>query len=396
MKLYNKSIFIKLISGFLFSLVVCLSVSSNTHQALSTSNLQSSSSEEFTFTEIGRWSIADDVFFQDVIVDDNIAYVCTRNYLAILDISDPEQPFLLSNFTQFGNYYIDTPWPQKALLFGDYLLVLAYWHDMIYCWTNKIMILDISDPFNPLVVQEFNENRLIYEIQIVDNFLYVASSGDFRIYNLENVNSPTLLCNFSIENFFPSSISIHNSFAFLSSYDDGYLVLDISNPSDPFIVKNCTDFSFTSIHFEGSIAYALIRLDSVYTDNDYNFTIFNVTNDYDFEEINHYYIIDDCWDFVCSDGYVYIKTIEYDLLVLNATDFYHLEIVYESMANEPTFPGFSIIGNYFYLAAGSDGFIIYQVNYPPISVTINLSAILLFIVSLFSLSLYLKKKISLN
>ncbi len=376
---------------FLFFLVLGLLVCSNSLQTHSVANPENSPSEEFAFTEIGQWIAEEGVYALDVAIDGDLAYVCTGDYVAILDVSDPTEPSLLGKFNQFGSYQGVIPWPEQVLAFGDYIFVIAYWHDYIYCWTNKIMVLDVSDPSNPSLVQEFNVQRLIYDISLVDNFLYVTSSGDFRIYNVEDANSPFLLGNFSASGFFPSAIGIHGSYAFLGSYSKGYLVLDISIPTNPFIVKNCTDFSITRIHFEESIVYALIK-PTGYSSSGRDFAIFNLTDSYNLVERNLFHVSEENWDFIFSDGYIYMKTYSFDFCVLNATNFYHLEFVYQSNEEKLDAQGFAIVGNDFYLAAGAEGLIIYQVNYPPITITLNQSAFLIFIVSVFACGIFIRRK----
>ncbi|NPE07198.1 MAG: hypothetical protein GNW80_02860 [Asgard group archaeon] len=376
---------------FLFFLVLGLLVCSNSLQTYSVANPENSPSEEFAFTEIGQWIAEEGVYALDVAIDGDLAYVCTGDYVAILDVSDPTEPSLLGKFNQFGSYQGVIPWPEQVLAFGDYIFVIAYWHDYIYCWTNKIMVLDVSDPSNPSLVQEFNVQRLIYDISLVDNFLYVTSSGDFRIYNVEDANSPFLLGNFSASGFFPSAIGIHGSYAFLGSYSKGYLVLDISIPTNPFIVKNCTDFSITRIHFEESIVYALIK-PTGYSSSGRDFAIFNLTDSYNLVERNLFHVSEENWDFIFSDGYIYMKTYSFDFCVLNATNFYHLEFVYQSNEEKLDAQGFAIVGNDFYLAAGAEGLIIYQVNYPPITITLNQSAFLIFIVSVFACGIFIRRK----
>ena len=385
----NKSIHLKLGILFFFVLGVLLcSIASQTHAVY---NLVNATVEEFTFTELGRWTVDEGVYALDVTIDGDIAYVCTGDYLAILDVSDPTEPSLLGSFNQFGNYMGEIPWPQQVLAFGDYIFVIAYWHDYSCCWTNKIMVLDVSDPTNPLFIQEFNIKKLIYDICLVDNYLYVSSSGVFRIYDVENANAPYLLGNFSADGFSPSAIGIHGSYAFVGSYADGYLVLDISNPANPSMVKNCTDFSITRIHFEESLAYALTK-PAQYGSSDRNFTVFNLTEPYNLEEINHYTFSEENWGFIFSEGYIYIKTYRNDFRVLNATSIHHLEFVYQSDEEEIDCQGFTIIENDFYLAAGAEGLIIYEVNYPPITITINQSAFLIFIIGVFACSIFLKRK----
>ncbi|MBK5114521.1 MAG: hypothetical protein KGD59_13565 [Candidatus Heimdallarchaeota archaeon] len=376
---------------FLFLLVVGLLVCSNSLQTHSVTNPENSSNEEFAFTEIGQWIAEEGVYALDVTIDGDIAYVCTGDYVAILDVSDPTEPSLLGKFNQFGSYLGEIPWPEQIITYGDYIFVLAYWHDYSYCWTNKIMVLDVSNPANPLLVQEFNIQRLIYDICLVDNFLYVASSGDFRIYNVELANAPYLIGNFSADNFFPGAIGIHGSYAFLGSHANGYLVLDISSPTNPFMVKNCTDFSITRIHFEESIAYTLTR-PALYGSAGRNFIVFNLTDSYDLEEINRLYVSEENWDFIFSDGYIYMKTCSSDFRVLNASNLNHLEFVYQSSEEELDAQGFSIVGNDFYLAAGAEGLLIYEVNYPPITITLNQSAFLIFIVGVFACGIFLKRK----
>jgi hypothetical protein len=355
-------------------------------------NQNSLTSEEFAFTKISQWFVKEGVYALDVTVDGDIAYVCTNNYLAILDVSDLANPTLLQNFSQFGNYFGEIPQPRQVIVFGDFIFLTAYWHDMIKCWTHKIMVLDVSDLSNLTLVHEFNLKRLIYDICLVDNYLYVSSSGDFRIYDVENASNPSLLCNYTASGFFPDAIGIKESFAFLGSYSDGYQVLDISNPTNPIMIKNSTDFSIYEMHIEESIAYTLTKPYSTGASSGKNFTIFNITGSYDLEETNHIYVGEEYWDFIFSDGYTFMKQRNYDLMVLDVTDFNHINVVYQSTEEEFIARGFSIKENNFYVAAGSEGLIIFKINYATTKISLNQSTFLIFFVGIFAFGIFLKRK----
>jgi hypothetical protein len=285
----------------------------------------------------------------------------------------------------------EVPWSEQVLVFGDYIFVIAYWHDYIHCWTNKIMVLDVSDPTNPLFVQEFNIQKSIYDILLFDNYLYVASYGVLRIFNVEDASSPYLMGNFSADGFSPFGIGIYGSYAFVGSSGDGYYVLDISNPANPLMVKNCTDFSIKSIHFEDSTVYAL-TIGLEFGNSQRNFTVFNLVGSYDLVEVNHKTVSEDTWDFIFSDGYIYMKTYDLGFRVLDATNIHHLEIVYQSHEEEFKTRGFSIVGNDFYLSSVADGLIIYQVNYPPITVAINQSVFIILAIEILTFSIFLRRR----
>ncbi len=151
--------------GILF--LVCFLFYSDSLMVQATTLAKNSLGEDFSFTEIGRWTIEEGVYALDVTIAGDLAYVCTSDYLAILDISDPVESSLLGSFNEFGNYLGEVPRPEQVLAFGDYIFVIAYWHDYVYCWTNKIMVLDFSDPTNTLLVQEINVKRLIYDIRLL-------------------------------------------------------------------------------------------------------------------------------------------------------------------------------------------------------------------------------------
>ncbi len=168
-------------------------------------------------------------------------------------------------------------------------------------------------------------------------------------------------------------------------------MLDISSLANPIMVKNCTDFSITRIHFEDSHVFALTK-PAQYGSSNRNFTVFNLINSLTLVELNHITFSEGNYDFTYSDGYVYFKTYSFDFCVLDTTNLLHFEFLYQSNEEELDAQGFSIVGNDFYLAAGADGLIIYRVNYPPITLTINQSIFIIFFIEVLIISVFLKRK----
>jgi hypothetical protein len=131
-----------------------------------------------------------------VIARENIAYVtlstvelqagqCFRdliiNELRIFDISDLENPLLLSS--------IDMKIPKGLALDGNYLFVCEK--------ELGLKVLDVSDNLNPKVINELLEFKS-YDVIAKDGLLMIVCPTEIRQYNYSDINNIILLSSLNL------------------------------------------------------------------------------------------------------------------------------------------------------------------------------------------------------
>ncbi|MGC9337681.1 MAG: T9SS type A sorting domain-containing protein [Candidatus Cloacimonadia bacterium] len=122
-----------------------------------------------------------------------IAYVADESSLQIIDVSDPENPCLLSAIQPHNDSFIVS----KPLIIGDQLMVADNG------W-NEILTYDVSEPANPESVGSYLWNLSTWDMAVYDNCLATANSWHgISILNLEGVpvdeveiTGPVDVCNY--------------------------------------------------------------------------------------------------------------------------------------------------------------------------------------------------------
>jgi len=159
------------------------------------------------------------------IIRDGLAYCAGgTGGFEIVDITDLENPKVI------GKY-------ETELRFSD----LYIQGDFVYL-ADDLLILDISDPTNPIYVTSF-DGFSVYQVIANDKYVYTCdSSSNFRIFNIHDPDNPTnpeLIGSISL----PVSITDiklyetnNGKYIVSTSLVDGLRIIDVRYPSEPKIV----------------------------------------------------------------------------------------------------------------------------------------------------------------
>jgi hypothetical protein len=189
-----------------------------------------------------------DVSAQDVAVQGNYAFVATGpDGLHVLDITDPTKPTEIADYSQQGaTWHIATG--------GSYIYAILvnpcdapHINDWSFCRSNKLYVLDVSNPTKPVEVGLYNlpdytypeeefEYREGSKLKIFGNYAYVKASQELYILDISDptkvnkVNPP----NMQIEDFFVTDEYLYviplNGYNFKDGAETSYLkILDRSS-----------------------------------------------------------------------------------------------------------------------------------------------------------------------
>ncbi len=232
--------------------------------------------------------------FLEALVRNNIAYFGSGNGggVHVVDISNPYSPVLRSiiNTSNGGGYNS----VHEILLYNNFLI-----ENFNGTQTDPLRVIDISNPSAPVFVREFTTtdptwvhathvsgNRLftsgwggktdVYDLSNIatqaptlvgsiatggnshsswtstdGNYLYNAREtfdGDIRVYNITNLASPTLVKSIKAGDLGINAVCPHNpvvfgNLLFVSWYQAGMQVFDITNPANPVRVGQYDTFS---------------------------------------------------------------------------------------------------------------------------------------------------------
>jgi hypothetical protein len=133
-------------------------------------------------------------------------YISVREEgIRIYDISTPSAPVLVKIFTPLEAFF-----PGQMVVSGN----LAYLADL-----NGLVILDISDPANPVLVGYESNGSSIFSLAVQGNNAYALDEDSLRAYDIANPAQPLLLDEYFVDDdlrIFLTSLAVNGSYAYLS------------------------------------------------------------------------------------------------------------------------------------------------------------------------------------
>ncbi|MCP4549778.1 MAG: T9SS type A sorting domain-containing protein [bacterium] len=184
----------------------------------------------------------------DVVLRDDIAYVCTNRSLKIMDVSDPEVPVELSEVGHTGSRMIS--------LYGD-LAYLSY-SDDYQTSHSGFQIVDIEDPAAPVLLGSIETFPVILAASArIGDHLLISSTTGLRVYDVTDSSAPYLVTEFpSIDPFV--DIETSGDIAYLAGED--LQVIDISAPTAPVWVATLpTTYDNTGMDIAGDLLLLVSR-----------------------------------------------------------------------------------------------------------------------------------------
>ena len=154
----------------------------------------------------------------ELFVEDDFAYVTYNNGLAIIDISDLNNPQKIKTFrtndTGFG------------------ILVSE---DIAFLGADNLKVIDINDKNNPLLISDLDVIGSIYGICKNSNRLYLSTwEGYFYIVDIENLSSPNIVSQINCSGN-GTDIAYYNNTIYYSNCQKGLQVIDVTNEESPLI-----------------------------------------------------------------------------------------------------------------------------------------------------------------
>ncbi len=166
-------------------------------------------------------------YARDVEVVDSFAYVVqewTDTGFCVVNVKNPSSPQFISGLA------VGSATGLKVS--GNCAFVAA---------GGKLMVVDISDPFNPVKAGSLAINA--YDVDVSENHAFVAGAWDtnFFVVDISEPANPSLLSTFHLPDV-PFRVVVDSIYAYLScgdvyGYGDGEIrVIDVSDPANPQMV----------------------------------------------------------------------------------------------------------------------------------------------------------------
>lgn len=210
-------------------------------------------------TEVGHYFMGTAPSISGVTIAGNYAYVAfTYAGLMIIDVSQPSNPVLVNNYTYWGNHI------ENVFVKGD----VAYLTD----YEKGLDIVDVSDPANPVRIVFYETGgRNNYDIKIVGDTAYLADqSKGLYILDISNPAQPQQLG--LISNGVSGllwNIDVKDHYLYLPHSSTGLQIYDVRDPANPI----------QSGYFEcGSTNDVSVQNDKIYLSG-YNNGVYILRND---------------------------------------------------------------------------------------------------------------------
>ena len=161
----------------------------------------------------------------NVRLDGTTAYLIRQDGLHIIDTADPANP------KQIGLYRRAHLGYSNDVKIADanskrYALIADYGIDVV----------DVTNPANPTLVATLQEDAHTVAIEARDGKLYAyfgTYDGTCPIYDITDPEHPQKLGQFAVSGMLVHDLSIEKGIAYLNAWDQGFHVVDYTNPAAP-------------------------------------------------------------------------------------------------------------------------------------------------------------------
>ncbi len=218
-------------------------------------------------TKIGEYNGLPNVV--DVVVENNTAYLCSDIGIAILDVSDPTSPIELDIYTSDGDC-TDIAINNNLAIITDYY--------------KGIKLLNISNLNDVQFLSQFFDNGQAKKLTIEDDLAYVVDGpAGLEIFNISNPDKLDKIGQYNEPPLVSTDIMIQNDIAVLSADLDGVIFLNISDPTNPFVINTYDDGNnFQTAFIENDLVFLGAKNQSIIVLNITDINSISVAGSYAF------------------------------------------------------------------------------------------------------------------
>ena len=245
---------------------------------------------------------------RSTVVYNDLAYITSYTGMTIYDISDPSHPVQLGFFPAPDVYCIDVS--------GDYAVIETYVED-------SLLVIDVSDPTDPLQVGSFylGEEEVCEQLRANGEYVYVSRvnygpsfyDNGVIILNISDPSHPVDVGNFG-EEF--SYLYFYDNYLYTRSGNKGFIIYEISDPVEP---QEMGIYNRLSPH------ETILKDDFAFVLNNYaGIQVLDISNIYSPFEVEFYYSPGKAKDFAMSGDYIYLADDEAGLRIIDISDPYNL------------------------------------------------------------------------
>lgn len=196
----------------------------------STANLELTAQKRLNIVELADYQI-EDTEVKDVFVKGSYAYIATgMGDFHIVDISDPLHPSKIGEYYEYEADFFDIE------IIGDKAYIASS--------DKGLIIIDISNPSYPIKIGDWDNessSASAFDVEVIGDLAYLVQDG-LKIINISVSSHPEIISEYT-KSGYAQGVAICGSYAYLADGNEGMVVIDISNPSNPIEVGHISDES---------------------------------------------------------------------------------------------------------------------------------------------------------
>jgi ELWxxDGT repeat protein len=176
---------------------------------------------------------------------------------------------------------------------GNHAFVASAW--------NGLTIIDISNPGKPHKLGQLSSVGYAYDVAVQGSFAYLPDwfSGSLRIVDISDPRSPVLAGSSNNNQALAYGIAVSASYAYLSAFDRGLLILDISDAAAPrHVAQLDTPGTAVSAAISGDYAYI--------ADGARGVSVANISDPLNPQAVGNYQTTSDAYGITVKDGKAFV------------------------------------------------------------------------------------------
>jgi hypothetical protein len=210
--------------------------------------------------------------------------------LVVYDVSDASDPVVVGGVYDFYATRVATD--------GEYLFVLRFNVDTQLFYLH---VFGLTDPTAPVELSTMTVGPFILELECGDGHLFAIEFYDvgMHVIDVTDLYDPHEVDLYPLD--WGEDVWIDGDRAYVASFHDGLLILDITDPTNPFELGGIHEpFQFDSVAASGDLAFATTGLSTV------TLHLYDVSDPATIIELDSIELPGEAWDLVVEGNKAYV------------------------------------------------------------------------------------------
>ncbi|MFX1512757.1 MAG: LVIVD repeat-containing protein [Promethearchaeota archaeon] len=217
--------------------------------------------------------------------------------------------------------------------------------------TEGLKIIDIKDPTNPKVIGQYQDGGFPFDIFIDQNLVYFADhGGGLKILNISDPSNPNLIGQFTDEDW-SRDVHVNGNLAYVADWYDGIEILNISDPTNPVKISDI-----------GTEVFSLcVTADLVFAAGEV-LKIYNISDPWNPVEVGSYDIGNATNEIYVDGNLAYAAAWRKGLVILDFTDLSNITLLGQYVEEEIGSDGVFIKKNFAFVADYTNGLLLLNIS----------------------------------